>query len=201
LSSRNRDVESERRDIVAARGGVSAGAILTGVVVAFGSGFILAAVIAGILTAIGVNDTNVTRGDLVHGGIAAGIGLVIVQFLSYLWGGYTAGRMARGAGVINGLLVPVTALIIGVIVGAIAYGLGSEISLQSFNLPFNVTNLTHRGNVQQWGLILGLAALVAMFAGAILGGGLGARWHTKLERGAGNLEGARAEGSVGARKV
>ena len=200
--SRNRDVSSERRDVLSARGGISSGAIVTGVVVAFGSGFILSALMAGILTALGVNDTHLTRGDLVHGGIAAGVGLVVVQLLAYLWGGYTAGRMARGAGVINGLLVPVTAIIIGIIVGLVVYAFGSQVSLQNINLPFNVASLTHRGNLQQWGLLLGLAALVAMFVGAILGGALGSRWHTKLERDSGNIEGTREQGRrAGARKA
>ena len=33
--------------------------------------------------------------------LVAGMTLVVAQFLSYLWGGYTAGRMARGAGLVN----------------------------------------------------------------------------------------------------
>jgi uncharacterized membrane protein YfcA len=84
----------------------------------------------------------------------------------------------------------------------VVYAFGSQVSLQNINLPFNVASLTHRGNLQQWGLLLGLAALVAMFVGAILGGALGSRWHTKLERDSGNIEGTREQGRrAGARKA
>jgi hypothetical protein len=38
----------------------------------------------------------------VDAGIAGDIAFAIAMLLAYLWGGYTAGRMARGAGVLNG---------------------------------------------------------------------------------------------------
>lgn len=163
-----------------ARGGVAFGPILTGVVVAFGAMFLLSALVGGILAALGVIDTNVTRGDAVEAGIGAGIALVVAQFLSYLWGGYTAGRMARGSGVANGLLVALAAIIVAVIVGGIATALGANANL---NLPFTTNQLPlENGNLVNWGIGIGIASLVAMFLGGALGGGMGARWHTKLER-------------------
>ncbi len=163
-----------------ARGGVAFGPILTGVVVAFGAMFLLSAVIGGILTALGVSDPNVTRGEAVDAGLGAGIGFVVAQFLSYLWGGYTAGRMARGSGLANGLLVPLTAIIVAVAVGAVATGLGASANL---NLPFTTNQLPlENDNLVNWGIGIGIAALVGMFLGGALGGGMGARWHTKLER-------------------
>jgi hypothetical protein len=167
--------------VVAARGGLSFGSILTGVVVALGATLLFSAIIAGILAAINANN-SVTRGDLAHGGLGGGIGVVVALFIAYLWGGYAAGRMARGAGVLNGLLVPIVALIIGAIVGAIVYALGATIDFNNLNLPFNAASLTHRSDVQTWSLVLGLAALVAMLLGGFIGGGMGSRWHTKLER-------------------
>jgi hypothetical protein len=102
------------------------------------------------------------------------------MLLAYLWGGYTAGRMARGAGVLNGLLVPVVAILLALIIGAIGAALGATVNL---NLPLSTARLPVQGvNVVNWGVGLGVAALVAMFVGGILGGMLGARWHTKLER-------------------
>jgi hypothetical protein len=81
------------------------GGILTGVVVAFGATFLLSAIIGGILAALGVTDPNVTRNETVDAGIAGGVAFAIAVLLAYLWGGYMAGRMARGAGVLSGVLV------------------------------------------------------------------------------------------------
>lgn len=165
-----------------ARGGIAFGPILTGVVVAFGSMFLLSAIVAGIVTALGFTDGNVTQGEAIDAGIGAGIALVVAQFLSYLWGGYTAGRMARGSGVGNGLLVPLTALIVAVLVGAIAAALGATANL---NLPFTTNQLPLENNsLIDWGLGIGIASLVAMFLGGALGGRMGARWHSKLEHNA-----------------
>ncbi len=178
-----RDTTSETRGDAFhrdARGGVSGGAILTGVVVAFGAMFILTSLIGATLATIGVNEAEITTGEAIDAGIGAGIGLVVAQFLSYLWGGYTAGRMGRGAGPINGLLVPVVAILVAVVVGAIAASLGEAANL---NLPFTTNRLPLENDyLVDWGVGIGIASLVAMFLGAILGGSLGARWHTKLER-------------------
>lgn len=170
-----------RREFLAVRGGLSLGSVITGVLVAFGAIVLLSAIIAGILAAISANN-SVSRGDLVHGGIGGAIGVVVATFLAYLWGGYTAGRMARGLGAVNGFLVPVLAIIIGVIIGAIVYGLGANFDFANLNLPFNLSRITHTGNLAAWGVGLGIAALVAMFLGGIVGGGIGSRWHTRLER-------------------
>lgn len=162
----------------AARGGVSFGAILTGVVVAFGAMFVLTAVISGILVTLGLSE-NLTSGEQVDVGIATGVGIVAAQFLAYMWGGYAAGRMSRGAGTANGALVALVAVVIGVAVGAIATGIGATEDLRT---PFNSSQLPADGEVLRWGAGLAIAAVAAMFLGAIAGGLMGSRWHTKLER-------------------
>lgn len=162
------------------RGGVSFGAILTGVVVAFGAMLLLSALIGGILAAIGTSVEEVTAGDAVDAGVAVGISFVVATFLAYLWGGYTAGRMGRGAGPVNGLLVPVVALVLAVAVGAIVSALGATAQL---NLPFSTSRLpVDENSLVDFGTGIGIATLVAMFLGALLGGMMGSRWHTKLER-------------------
>lgn len=168
------------RTVIDARGGVSGGAVLTGVVVAFGAMFLLSALVGGILTAIGVSEASVSQGQAVQAGIGAGIALVVAQFLSYMWGGYTAGRMSRGAGIANGLLVPLVAILMAVAVGAVVASLGATANL---NLPWSTNRLPMENDlVVRWGLGISLAALAAMFIGGALGGSLGARWHSKLER-------------------
>lgn len=160
-----------------ARGGVSFGAILTGVVVAFGAMFVLTALIAGVLTALGLAE-DLTPGQQAEVGLATGIGLVVAQFLSYAWGGYAAGRMSRGAGAANGALVALVALVIGIAVGAIAAGIGATEDLRT---PFNSSQLPADGEILRWGAGLAGAALAAMFVGAVFGGSMGSRWHAGLE--------------------
>jgi hypothetical protein len=164
--------------LVAARGGVSFPAVLTGVVVSIGTFFLLSALVGGILAVSGIEADELTGGA--DAGIGAGIALIVAFFLAYMWGGYTAGRMGRGAGLVNGLLVPFVALVVGAIVGGIVWALGTTAEL---NLPFSSNRLPLEDDyVVDWTIGLGAATLIAMFLGGVVGGMLGARWHTKLER-------------------
>ena len=163
-----------------ARGGVSPGAVLTGVVVALGAMFLLSAIVGGVVASLGLAEETIGSDEAIQAGIGAGIALVVAQFLSYLWGGYTAGRMGRGAGVANGFLVPLVAIVLALIAGALVTALGAEANL---NLPFTTNRLpVEENSAIEWGVGVGIASLVAMFLGGIIGGALGSRWHTKLER-------------------
>lgn len=169
------------------RGGLSLGSILTGTAVAFGTMSLLTILIAGIAVALGLTDEIDATATQI--GWGAGIIFVLSQFLAYFWGGYTAGRMARGAGILNGLMVPVLALLlVGGAIGIMA-ALGVE---PRFAAPFTDFRVPLEEDVVlTWGIGLGIATLVMMFLGAILGGHLGARWHDKLEAVAGERYDAR----------
>jgi len=162
-----------------ARGGISISAVLTGVVVAFGAMALLAASIGAVLVAMGTAPSEITRSDFVGAGIGAAAALVISQLLAYLWGGYTAGRMSRGAGLTNGLLVPFTAFVMAIVLAFAARYFGSNLDL---NVPFTrvAVDSVVDGSVNT-GLAFGFVALMAMFLGGALGGLMGARWHSKLE--------------------
>jgi hypothetical protein len=180
FGSRTETTTYRGRTVIDARGGISGGAILTGVVVAFGAMFLLSALVGGVLTAIGLTAEDVTTSDAIEAGIGAGAVLIVAQFLAYLWGGYTAGRMARGAGAVNGLLVPLVAILVAIGVGAVVASLGATANL---NLPFSTNRLPLENDyLVDWGLAISIGALIAMFLGGLIGGALGARWHTKLER-------------------
>lgn len=175
-----------------ARGGVSGGAILTGVVVAFGAMFLLSALVAGVLAALGIEPLSIVEQGATEAadplaptavsvGLGAGLTLVIAQFLAYLWGGYTAGRMSRGAGLANGLLVPLIAVLLAIVIATIAAALGATANL---NLPFQVYRFpVEDGLLVDWGVAIGILSLVAMFLGGGVGGVLGTRWHSRLEHG------------------
>jgi hypothetical protein len=172
------DTVVERERPIPARGGISAGAILTGVVVAFGAMFLLSALVGGILAATGVDASEINAGAGAKG-VVASVAIVLALFLAYLWGGYTAGRMGRGAGLVNGFLVPVVALIVAAIVAAAVNAMGAAANL---NLPFDESQLPIEGdNLADFGQWVGIASLIAMFLGGIVGGLVGQRWHTRLE--------------------
>ncbi|MDQ5814867.1 MAG: YrzE family protein [Actinomycetota bacterium] len=178
-SATDRDTHVHTRDVARARGGVSFWSILTGVVVAYGAFLLVFAIVAAATAASGV-DADAASDATREVGIGVAIGAVVTWFLSFLWGGYTAGRMGRGAGAINGLLVPVVFLLIGAIITALISAFGETANLQ---LPFTENQLPIQGSeLYDYSIGFGIATLVAMFLGAILGGMMGQRWHTKLER-------------------
>lgn len=179
MFSRTRSADATT-PVVRARGGISGGAVVTGVVVAFGAMFLMSALVGGVLAATGTAPEDIADSTgTIEAGLGAGIVLIVAQFLAYLWGGYAAGRMARGAGAVNGLLVPLFAIVIAIAVGAVVASLGATANL---NLPYSTARLPIEENyLVDWGLPVALGALVAMFVGGALGGGLGAAWHTRLE--------------------
>lgn len=178
-------VVAERHEVIPdrARGGVSFWSVLSGVLVAFGAFIVLSAIIGAILVATGVAEGGVQSSEATEAGLAVVIGLVLAQFLAYMWGGYTAGRMARGSGVLNGLLVPVLALIFVAALGAILAAVtgtspdAAAADVETMSLPLPLSDLGELATG------LGIGLLVAMLLGGALGGAMGARWHTKLEDG------------------
>ena len=70
-------------------------------------------------------------------------------------------------------------MMIAVVTGLVVASLGATANL---NLPFTENRLPLENDyLVSWGIGIGIASLVAMFLGGAAGGGLGARWHTKLE--------------------
>jgi hypothetical protein len=151
---------------------------LAGMLCAFGCFAVLAAIAGIVLRVTGVESTEDISGDWRDVGVGTGIALAIVLFLSYLFGGYVAGRMARRAGALNGLL----AFVLGVLVVA---GIGAAVGTQT-DTDTMMSNLRSIGvptSGEEWaaiGSIAGAVALACMLLGSILGGMLGERWHGKL---------------------
>jgi hypothetical protein len=161
-----------------ARGGFSLWSVLSGTLVAFGAFVVLSVVIGAILVAVGLAEGGIRPEEARQAGIGVGIGLIVAQFLAYLWGGYTAGRMARGAGVLHGLFVPVVALVLFVLLAALIAAVGAtaaEMAADVQPVPLPLARLTDIATG------VGVGLLIVMLIGGVLGGMLGARWHTKLE--------------------
>ncbi|MDQ4143244.1 MAG: hypothetical protein M3198_05750 [Actinomycetota bacterium] len=160
------------------RGGISFWSILSGILVAFGAFILLSAILGTIFAAVGIADAPLTQNELQNAGIAVVIALFIAQFVAYLWGGYAAGRMARGSGLVNGLLVAVVALVLVLVLGGIVANVGPTGAGQE-QFPLAPRDFTAIATAA------GFILLAATLAGAAVGGWLGDRWrekHTTVEK-------------------
>ena len=156
-------------------GSLSIGSVLAGVLVAYGAFAVLVGVAAAIVDALNI-DTDITT-DYEQLGIVGGLIVAGILLVSYLFGGYVAGRMARRSGVLNGLLVAVLGLAIAAAVAALVRNTDAETinsNLRSLGVP------TTADEYGQAFTVAGIASMVAIFLGSLLGGSLGERWHGKL---------------------
>lgn len=173
-----------RRDRVAGtvpmrvRGGFSLGSVLTGWLVALSSNALFAIGIGEVLVARGYELPRIMRADPFWASAGAGVALVVCTFLSYLWGGYTAGRMSRGAGFLHGVPVGILTILAVAGLGYVAVGLRG---VDALDVPFGVGTLPLDANLNSLGVGLTAAFALAILIGASWGGVMGARWHTKLE--------------------
>ena len=160
-------------------GRLSFPSILAGVLVAYGAFAVLTALVGTAAAAIGLN-TDLTRNDWAALGVGSAIAVAVVLLAAYLFGGYVAGRMARRAGLLNGLAVFVLAVALVAVVGAVA---ASQADPEAIGGNLRSLGIPTTGS--EWGkagTIAGIGSLAAMLIGALLGGVLGERWHSKLTR-------------------
>jgi hypothetical protein len=173
-----RETARERRELAADAGfgGFSITSVLAGVLVAYGAFAILAGLAAAALDAFG-DDTDITT-DWETLGTTGGLVVAGLLFLAYLFGGYVAGRMARRNGLAHGAGVLVLAIVVVTAVAALARSASDPetiaSNLRSLGLP------TTADEFGQAGTIAGIASLVALVVGSLLGGALGERWHARL---------------------
>jgi MFS family permease len=164
--------------IAAARerfGGIDLPASLVGMLTALAMVVLLGGLAAAAVGEIGYqtgldrNDNNVN--DISTASLVGGIA---VLFVSYLIGGWTAGRIARYDGARNGLMTGVWTLVLAAVLSGLAAAFGNEYDvLSNVDLPqwFNRDALTTTA------LVTGALAVAAMFLGGLLGGLWGTRYH------------------------
>jgi len=162
-------------------GGLDVPASLTGMLVAFAMLLILAGLASAAFGAIAFqtgtagNQTELSVGALITAGV--------VLFVSFLVGGWAAGRMARYSGAVNGLMVAVWFLILLAVLaglGAIAgdaYNLFDNLQVAKANLP----NWFSADTVTTGAIVSAIAFAVVMFLGSILGGLWGQHFHSKAD--------------------
>ncbi|HEV7535728.1 MAG TPA: Rho termination factor N-terminal domain-containing protein, partial [Acidimicrobiia bacterium] len=115
-----------------------------------------------------------TRGGLVMGA---------VLLLAYLLAGYMAGRMAWRRGIVHGVGVFVGSLVVVGAVALIVRSLAKDKdikaitdALRSFGVP------TTRDEWRHVDSFVGIASLVGMLAGSVIGGLAGERWYSRVSR-------------------
>jgi hypothetical protein len=153
--------------------------VLAGALVAYGAFALLAALVGAAAVAIGL-DTELASNDWTTFGTGSAVTVTVVAFVAYLFGGYVAGRMARRAGLANGLAVFALAILLVVVVGAIVASQTDtgtiQANLRSLGLPITGAEWARIGTVA------GIGTLVGMLVGAGIGGVVGERWHSQLTR-------------------
>jgi len=156
-------------------GSLSIGSVLAGVLVAYGAFAILIGIAAAVVDALNI-DTDITT-DYERLGILGGLIVAGILLLSYLFGGYVAGRMARRAGLFNGFLVAILGLAVAAGVAAIVR------STDAATINSNLRSLGVPTTADEYGqafTVAGIASLAAILLGSLVGGALGERWHGKL---------------------
>ena len=113
--------------------------------------------------------------------------LGVLIFLTYFFGGYVAGRLARFDGGRNGAMVLVWTFIVALILALVAVvfsgflpaGMADGVSNLARGTVSTTTNLAGAGVA---GIIVAVAALLLALLGGFFGGRLGSRYHTEIDR-------------------
>ena len=177
-----RDVVNRQKD---AFGGMKFGSCFFGWLTASGTAVLLAALVTGVGASLGlsrtVDVTNPSPAQTESIGFVGGIVLLVIIFVSYLAGGYVAGRMARFNGLKQGLGVWLWAVIMAILVGIAGWLAGARFDVlarvNSFpRLPLN------EGTLTTGGIIVALGVVAASLVGAMLGGLAGMRYHRRVDR-------------------
>lgn len=154
--------------------------VLAGTLVAFGAVTLVAAAAGAAGSALGLHTSGISTHEWRQTGIvAAAIGAVVL-FVSFWFGGYTAGRMSRRAGARHGVLVFLLSVVLIGVISLIAWAVRDSVHVDiAANLRDNGVP-TNRSTWSDIGLGAGIAGAVAMLLGSIVGGIRGDRWHGRL---------------------
>lgn len=175
------ETSGDRRALAADAGwgAVSGWSVLAGTLTAYGSFAVLVAAAAAVLASTDI-EAELSALNWDELGAAGAVVVALVAFAAYFFGGYTAGRMARRAGATNGVLVSVFGVLLAVALGAMAAA-----TTDTDVIAGNLRTVGVPTTSNEWGAVgtvAGIATLVAMITGSMLGGAAGDRWHSRLLR-------------------
>ena len=159
-------------------GGVSWRSVVAGVFVAYGVIGACIGIAAAVLYPIGLTLDSLSHDDWQRVGLIGGLVAAAVFLGAFTFGGYASGRMARRAGLRNGMLVAVLGVVLLAAIAAIARLEGATSAivdrLESLGAPTDGTTWYGVGGLS------GAVALGGMILGGVLGGVRGERWHQRL---------------------
>lgn len=162
-------------------GGSSIGSSFFGWLVATALSVLLAALVVAVSSLAGV---HLVRSDLAAtsdiNGLPAAIGLLVVLAVSYLGGGYVAGRLARFRGVRAGFGVWAIAGLATILLAALGALIGSQFNLLA---QIQLPRLALAGtSVAVGGVVTMIVSSAITLAASLLGGRLGERYHARIDQ-------------------
>ena len=192
VSERETRRDPTTREARARFGGIDLPATIVGMLAALATLLLLGGLITAAVGAVGYQtglDEGASAQEATIGGLAAGL---VVLFLSFVVGGWAAGRIARYDGAKNGVMTGVWALVLIAILSGLGAWLGAEYNvLRQADLP----SWFSRGAATTGAIVSGLVAILVMLGGGLLGGVWGERFHRKADA---VIAGTRA-GGIGTR--
>ena len=172
-----REVVAERPHPIAANraafGGIDFPASFVGMLTAIAMLVLLGGIVGAAFGVIGYQ-TGLSGNDVEDISIGSLIGGIAVIFVAYVIGGWTAGRIARYDGAVNGLMTGIWTLLLAAALSALAYFFGNEYDvLRNVDLPqwFDRDALTTAAFVS------GAVTVVTMLLAGVIGGLWGSRYH------------------------
>jgi hypothetical protein len=159
-------------------GGIDVPGTLTGMLAALALMILLGGLIGAAVGAIGYQTG--LKGNHASLSIAGLAGGLLVLFVAYFVGGWTAARIARYDGVRNGLMTGVWTIVLAALLALAAAVLDDQYDVFQ-NVP-NLPNWFSRDALTIGAISSAVAAVIAMFLGAILGGRTGERYHQRIDR-------------------
>jgi hypothetical protein len=154
-------------------GGLDLPAALAGMVAALGTAVLLAG-LAGAAGSVGY-DRGTGTDTLSNAAIVAGM---VVLFLSFLVGGWVAGRMARYDGPANGVLSAVLFIALAVGLTALGNWLDDKYNfLGNVNLPNWFTGPSTSTRV-----VSAVIGILVVLLASMIGGAIGSRYHHRADR-------------------
>jgi hypothetical protein len=161
-------------------GGFDVPAQLTGMLVAVALTLLLGGIAGAIIGSIAYqtglqgNLDDISLGSLITG--------LVVLFLAFLLGGWTAGRIARYDGGRNGVMTAVWFLVLTAILAALGIWFGTQYNVVgNVDLPNWFDAWFSSDKVTTGAAISGIAAVLVSLLGGFLGGLWGQRFHKRAD--------------------
>lgn len=160
--------------------GFNLGAAFYGWLVAVGVGALLTSLLGAAGAAIGLQQGSTASNNAAALTLTGGALLLLSMLIAYFVGGYVAGRLSRFDGAVQGVGVWVLSLLITAALALVGYLAGAKYNvLSQLHLP----SIPVQGESLAEGGIIALVVIAALtLLAAILGGIVGHRYHTRVDR-------------------